>query len=145
MNTIFDYFKEKQITSIYDLCNEFTLYNLIISIEPNLKKVELIHGSDYKIKHDNFSKIIESISTYLIYSPEQVYFTSYADFTSSLKIDGIIKCQKNQAILLGEMILFLSSISKKRDSFEKLDKCSNASLSLYIAIQEKYSTKYNNE
>ena len=145
MNTIFDYFKDKPITSIYDLCNEFTLYNLIISIEPNLKKVELIHGSDYKIKHDNFTKIIESLSNYLLYSPERVYFTSNADFSTSLKIDGIIKCRKNQAILLGEMILFLSSISKKRDSFEKLDKCTTSSLSLYIAIQEKYTTKYNNE
>ena len=145
MNTIFDYFKDKPIKTIYDLCNEFILYNLIISIEPNLKKVELNHASDYKIKYDNFSKIIESLSNYLIHSPERVYFTSDADFSSHLKIDDIIKCEKNQAILLGEMILFLSSISKNRESFEKLDLCSTQSLSLYISIQEKYTTKFNGE
>ena len=100
MNTIFDFFKEKPIKSIYDLCNEFTLQNLLLSIEPNLKKLDLKYGSDYNIKHDNFSKIIESISTYLTHSPECIHFTSNADFASSLKIDGIIKCQKDQAILL---------------------------------------------
>ena len=43
MNTIFSYFKEKPIQSITDLCNEFTLYQLMISIEPNLKKNERIN------------------------------------------------------------------------------------------------------
>ena len=145
MNTIFDYFEKDSIKSIYDLCNEFTLYNLIISIEPNFKKIELNHGSDYKIKYNNFSKIIETFSNYLIHSPERVYFTTNADFATRLKIDSIIKCQKEQALLLGEMILFLSSISKNRDSFEKLDKCTNSSLTLYISIQEKYTTKFNGE
>ena len=145
MNTIFDFFKEKPIKSIYDLCNEFTLQNLLLSIEPNLKKLDLKYGSDYNIKHDNFSKIIESISTYLTHNPECIHFTSNADFASSLKIDGIIKCQKDQAILLSEMILFLSSISSNKESYEKLEKCTNQSLSLFIAIQEKYSKKYNEE
>ena len=146
MNTIFDYFKDKPIKSIYDLCNEFILYNLIISIEPNLPKVEISQAAtDYNIKYQNFSKIIESLSNYLIHSPEQIYFTSNADFASKLKIDEIIKCQKDQAILLGEMVLFLSSISKKRESFEKLDLCNNQSLSLYISIQEKYTTKFKDE
>ena len=145
MNTIFDYFKDRPIKSIYDLCNEFILYNLIVSIEPNLKKVELVHDSDYKIKYENFSKIIEAISNYLIHSPERVYFTSNADFSICLKIDSIIKCDKDQAILLGEMILFLSSISKNRESFEKLDQCTTQSLSLYISIQEKYTTKFSGE
>ena len=84
MNTIFDYFKEKPIKSIYDLCNEFILYNLIISIEPNIKKVELKQASDYKIKYENLSKIIETLSNYLIHSPERVYFTSNADFSSRI-------------------------------------------------------------
>ena len=145
MNTIFDYFENNPIKSIYDLCNEFTLYNLIISIEPNFKKIEINHGSDYKMKYSNFSKILEGLSNYLIHSPERVYFTTNADFATRLKIDSIIKCQKEQALLLGEMILFLSSISKNRDSFEKLDKCTNSSLTLYISIQEKYTTKFNGE
>ena len=145
MNTIFDYFKDKPIKSIYDLCNEFILYNLITSIEPNLAKVELNQATDYKIKYENFSKIIESLSNYLIHNPERVYFTSNADFASRLKIEEIIKCQKEQAILLGEMVLFLSSISKNRDSFEKLDSCTTQSLSLYISIQEKYTTKFKDE
>ena len=143
MNTIFNYFKDKPIKSILDLCNEFTLHHIMLSIEPSLNKIELKHGSDYNIKHENFSKIIESLSNYLTHNPDRVYFTPNADFTTKLKIDGIIKCEKSQAILLGEMLLFLSSISKNRESFDKLDMCTNENLSLYISIQEKYTTKFN--
>ena len=145
MNTIFSYFKEKIIKSLYDLCNEFTLYQLMISIEPNLKKIELEHGSDYSTKHKNFSKIIEILSNYITFHPDRVYFTPEADFTSRLKIDGIIKCQKDQAILIGEMILFLSGISKNRESIERLDDCTDQSVMIYFNIQQKYSTKFNND
>ena len=145
MNTIFSYFKEKIIKSLYDLCNEFTLYQLMISIEPNLKKIELEHGSDYSTKHKNFSKIIEILSNYITFHPDRVYFTPEADFASRLKIDGIIKCQKDQAILIGEMILFLSGISKNRESIERLDDCTDQSVMIYFNIQQKYSTKFNND
>lgn len=145
MNTIFSYFKEKIIKSLYDLCNEFTLYQLMISIEPNLKKIELEHGSDYSTKHKNFSKIIEILSNYITFHPDRVYFTPEADFASRLKIDAIIKCQKDQAILIGEMILFLSGISKNRESIERLDDCTDQSVMIYFNIQQKYSTKFNND
>ena len=145
MNTIFSYFKEKIIKSLYDLCNEFTLYQLMLSIEPNLKKIELEHGSDYSTKHKNFSKIIEILSNYITFHPDRVYFTPEADFASRLKIDGIIKCQKDQAILIGEMILFLSGISKNRESIERLDDCTDQSVMIYFNIQQKYSTKFNND
>lgn len=142
MNTIFVYFKDNPIKNILDLCNEFTLQRLMLSIEPSLPKVELNHGSEYKIKHNNFSKIMESFSNYLTHNPDRIYFTPNADFISKIKIDGIIKCQKEQAILLGEMLLFLSSISKNKESFDKVDQCTNESLSLYVSIQEKYTTKF---
>jgi chromosome segregation ATPase len=145
MNTIFSYFKEKIIKSLYDLCNEFTLYQLMLSIEPNLKKIELEHGSEYSTKHKNFSKIIEILSNYITFHPDRVYFTPEADFASRLKIDGIIKCQKDQAILIGEMILFLSGISKNRESIERLDDCTDQSVMIYFNIQQKYSTKFNND
>ena len=142
MNTIFAYFKDNPIKNILDLCNEFTLQRLMLSIEPSLTKVELNHGSEYKIKHNNFTKIMESFSNYLTHNPDRIYFTPNADFISKIKIDGIIKCQKDQAILLGEMLLFLSSISKNKESFDKVDQCTNESLSLYVSIQEKYTTKF---
>ena len=142
MNTIFAYFKDNPIKNILDLCNEFTLQHLMLSIEPSLTKVELNRGSEYKIKHNNFSKIMESFSNYLTHNPDRIYFTPNADFISKIKIDGIIKCQKEQAILLGEMLLFLSSISKNKESFDKVDQCTNESLSLYVSIQEKYTTKF---
>ena len=145
MNTIFSYFKEKPIKSIYDLCNEFTLYQLMLSIEPNLKKIELEHGTDYSTKHKNFSKILELLSNYIIFNPDRVYFTPEADFTSRLKIDGIIKFKKDQAILVGEMILFLSAISKNRESIDRLDDCSDQEVMVYFNIQQKYSTKFNND
>ena len=145
MNTIFSFFKEKPIKTIYDLCNEFTLYQLMLSIEPNLKKIELEYGPDYTVKHKNFSKIIEILSTYITFHPERVYFTPEADFPLHLKIDKIIKCQKDQAILLGEMVLFLSAISKNRDSINRIDDCSDEAVMIYFNIQQKYSTKFNND
>ena len=145
MNTIFSFFKEKPIKTIYDLCNEFTLYQLMLSIEPNLKKIELEYGPDYTVKHKNFSKIIEILSTYITFHPERVYFTPEADFPLHLKIDKIIKCQKDQAILLGEMVLFLSAISKNRDSINRIDDCSDEAVMIYFDIQQKYSTKFNND
>ena len=145
MNTIFSFFKEKPIKTIYDLCNEFTLYQLMLSIEPNLKKIELEYGPDYTVKHKNFSKILEILSTYITFHPERVYFTPEADFPLHLKIDKIIKCQKDQAILLGEMVLFLSAISKNRDSINRIDDCSDEAVMIYFNIQQKYSTKFNND
>lgn len=145
MNTIFSYFKEKPIKSIFDLCNEFTLYQLLLSIEPNLKKVDLEHGTKYSTKHKNFSNIIEIISTYITFHPDRVYFTPDADFALRLKIDEIIKCNKEQAMLLAEMVLFLSGISKNRESINRLDDCNDQSVMIYFNIQQKYSNKFNNE
>ena len=145
MNTIFSFFKEKPIKSIYDLCNEFTLYQLMSSIEPNLKKIELEYGPDYTIKHRNFSKILEILSTYITFHSDRVYFTPEADFPLRIKIDKIIKCEKEPAILLGEMVLFLSAISKNRDSINKIDDCSDEAVMIYFNILQKYSTKFNNE
>ena len=145
MNTIFTFFKEKPIKSITDLCNDFTLYQLMISIEPNLKKIELEHGSDYSIKHKNFSNIIEILSSYITFHPDRVYFTPEADFALRVKIDEIIKFQKEQAILLSEMILFLSAISKNRDSINRLDNCDDQAVMVYFNIVQKYSNKFNND
>ena len=145
MNTIFTFFKEKPIKSITDLCNDFTLYQLMISIEPNLKKIELEHGSDYSIKHKNFSNIIEIISSYITFHPDRVYFTPEADFALRVKIDDIIKFQKEQALLLSEMVLFLSAISKNRDSINRLDNCDDQAVMVYFNIVQKYSNKFNND
>lgn len=145
MNTIFSYFKEKPIKSIFDLCNEFTLYQLLLSIEPNLKKIDLEHGTKYSTKHKNFSNIIEIISTYITFHPDRVYFTPDADFALRLKIDEIIKFNKEQAMLLAEMVLFLSGISKNRESINRLDDCNDQSVMIYFNIQQKYSNKFNND
>ena len=145
MNTIFTFFKEKPIKSITDLCNDFTLYQLMISIEPNLKKIELEHGSDYSIKHKNFSNIIEILSSYITFHPDRVYFTPEADFALRVKIDEIIKFQKEQAVLLSEMVLFLSAISKNRDSINRLDNCDDQAVMVYFNIVQKYSNKFNND
>ena len=145
MNTIFTFFKEKPIKSITDLCNDFTLYQLMISIEPNLKKIELEHGSDYSIKHKNFSNIIEILTSYITFHPDRVYFTPEADFALRVKIDDIIKFQKEQAILLSEMVLFLSAISKNRDSINRLDNCDDQAVMVYFNIVQKYSNKFNND
>ena len=145
MNTIFSFFKDKPIKSLIDLCNEFTLYPLMLSIEPSLKKIDLEHGSDYSKKHKNFSNIIELLSTYITFHPDRVYFTPEADFASRLKIDSIIKYQKDQAILISEMILFLSGISKNRESINRLDDCNDQAVMVYFNVQQKYSTKFNND
>ena len=109
----------------------------MISIEPNLKKIELEHGSDYSIKHKNFSNIIEILTSYITFHPDRVYFTPEADFALRVKIDEIIKFQKEQAILLSEMILFLSAISKNRDSINRL----NIRINLIMMMKTKMKMK----
>ena len=42
------------------------------------------------------------------------------------------------------MILFLSAISKNRESINNLDDCNDQAVMIYFTIQQKYSTKYNN-
>ena len=56
MNTIFSYFKEKIIKSLYDLCNEFTLYQLMLSIEKN-EEVRVKAGMYWTEKEANITKM----------------------------------------------------------------------------------------
>ena len=145
MNQILDYCKENPINNLDDICNEFILKKLILSIEPTFGEINLNQGSDYAIRYDNFSIIKKAIKKYLSLNPERVNFTSNADFSNSLNEDKLIKKDKEQGILLGEMLLFLSSISSNKDSYERLENCDENSLSLYINIIEKYSKKYESE
>ena len=80
MNQILDYCKENPINNLDDICNEFILKKLILSIEPTFGEINLNQGSDYAIRYDNFSIIKKAIKKYLSLNPERVNFTSNADF-----------------------------------------------------------------
>ena len=144
MNSIFKLFQSNPIESIDELSNEVTIEKLLTSIEPNIGNINVTIDTDYGIRYGNFVSIIDTVMKYLLKHPKSTTFNSQTDFKSLLNINDIIQKDKNQLILLAEMIIFISSISSNRESLDNLENCDNDLIALYLNIKEKY-TKQNED
>ena len=144
MNSIFKMFQSNPIESINELSNAKTLEKLITSIEPNIESVNITSENDYGLRYANFVSIIDSVMKYLLKHPNSTTFNSKADFKSMLNINDILQKDKNQLILLAEMVIFISSISSNKESLDNLENCDNDLIALYLNIKEKY-TKQNDD
>ena len=144
MNSIFKIFQSKPIESINELSNEVTIEKLLTSIEPNIGDINVTLDTDYGIRYGNFVSIIDKVMKYLLKHPKSTTFNSKTDFKSILNINDILQKDKNQLILLAEMIIFISSISSNRESLDNLENCDNDLIALYLNIKEKY-TKQNED
>ena len=119
-------FKKYQITSMKDLLNEKLLKKLILEIEPNLQnipsnnKIDITEDNSFGIKYANFDIIINCIDRYKNNSPEKERYTSNFNFKKLIDINDLLNSEKENLILLFEMIFFLTYISSKKDDF--LDK-----------------------
>ena len=118
--------------------------NQILAIEPNIGNINVTIDTDYGIRYGNFVSIIDTVMKYLLKHPKSTTFNSQTDFKSLLNINDIIQKDKNQLILLAEMIIFISSISSNRESLDNLENCDNDLIALYLNIKEKY-TKQNED
>ena len=114
MNSIFKMFQSNPIESINELSNAMTLEKLITSIEPNIESINITSENDYGLRYANFVSIIDSVMKYLLKHPNSTTFNSKADFKSMLNINDILQKDKNQLILLAEMVIFISSISFRK-------------------------------
>ena len=139
MNSIFKLFQSNPIESIDELSNEVTIEKLLTSIEPNIGNINVTIDTDYGIRYGNFVSIIDTVMKYLLKHPKSTTFNSQTDFKSLLNINDIIQKDKNQLILLAEMIIFISSISSNRESLDNLENCDNDLIALYLNIKEKYT------
>jgi hypothetical protein len=139
MNSIFKIFQSKPIESINELSNEVTIEKLLTSIEPNIGNINVTIDTDYGIRYGNFVSIIDTVMKYLLKHPKSTTFNSQTDFKSLLNINDIIQKDKNQLILLAEMIIFISSISSNKESLDNLENCDNDLIALYLNIKEKYT------
>ena len=144
MNSIFKMFQSNPIESINELSNAMTLEKLITSIEPNIESINITSENDYGLRYANFVSIIDSVMKYLLKHPNSTTFNSKADFKSMLNINDILQKDKNQLILLAEMVIFISSISSNKESLDNLENCDNDLIALYLNIKEKY-TKQNED
>ena len=144
MNSIFKLFQSNPIESIDELSNEVTIEKLLTSIEPNIGKINVTPDTDYGIRYGNFVSIVDKVMKYLLKHPKSTTFNSQTDFKSTLNINDILQKDKNQLILLAEMIIFISSISSNRESLDNLENCDNDLIALYLNIKEKY-TKQNDD
>ena len=139
MNSIFKLFQSNPIESIDELSNEVTIEKLLTSIEPNIGNINVTIDTDYGIRYGNFVSIIDTVMKYLLKHPKSTTFNSQTDFKSLLNINDIIQKDKNQLILLAEMIIFISSISSNKESLDNLENCDNDLIALYLNIKEKYT------
>jgi hypothetical protein len=137
------------------------LRQLIIEIEPNIEelvgKIELSQDNSLGMRYSNIVTIINALQAYFEKSTEKYRFnTSKTDIKSVLKINELLKNDKSQLILLGEILLFLSTISSKVDYWiDKLGDNDEKLMNNYCSIADKYlqnrdsleghfNTNYNN-
>ena len=100
-------------------------------IKPNIGNINVTIDTDYGIRYGNFVSIIDTVMKYLLKHPKSTTFNSQTDFKSLLNINDIIQKDKNQLILLAEMIIFISSISSNKESLDNLENCDNDLIALY--------------
>ena len=139
-------FKKYQITSMKDLLNEKLLKKLILEIEPNLQnipsnnKIDITEDNSFGIKYANFDIIINCIDRYKNNSPEKERYTSNFNFKKLIDINDLLNSEKENLILLFEMIFFLTYISSKKDNFlDKLNDLEDVRLiNCFFNIIEKY-------
>ena len=143
MKSIFSYFEN--IDNLEILTDEFNLRDIIYSIEPKIENIDLIKDNDFGIRYGNFQAIFNKINKYLSNHVEKNNFTEYVNFENYIDINNIINKDKKTIYLLCEILIFLSSISSNQESFEKLESCSESSISLYLSISNKYSEKYHDD
>ena len=141
-NSIFKYCQQNPFESIDDICDEFTLRDLLLSIEPKLDKVELSKDVDYGVRYGNFVALLNSVMKYISNHNDHESFSSLTDFKSQLNINDIIKNERKESLQLLEMVIFISGISSNKEHLDLLEGCNENCISLYLSITEKYMQKY---
>lgn len=136
--------KPKGLKSLNELTNEKLLRKIILEIEPNIEangnKIDITDDASFGIRYANIVSIITAIENYKNKSPEKDRFTMNTNFKNIIIVNDLLKNNKEQLILLSELLLFLSSISSKKDFYlDKLGEIDDMKIcNAFFAVIEKY-------
>jgi len=99
------------------------------------------------MRYANFVSIMNTIEKYLENSPEKGRFVEYSsELKYKIKINDFLKCDKDQLIIMAELLIFLSAISSKVDVFlDKLEVVEDKYIHLYCSISDKYLVNINDQ
>ena len=148
LNSIILSLKNKPLEDLQELSNEYTLYSLILEIEPNFEKnpinnkIELTSDSNPEIRYNNFNLILNAVVNYKNESKSKDKFTKETNFVKYVSINDLLKNDKEQLIKVAEMLCFLTIITSNKNYFiEKINEIEDNRLSnFYYSIIEKYIT-----
>ena len=136
--------KPKGLKSLNELTNEKLLKKIILEIEPNIEangnKIDITDDASFGIRYANIVSIITAIENYKNKSPEKDRFTMNTNFKNIIIVNDLLKNNKEQLIILSELLLFLSSISSKKDFYlDKLGEIDDMKIcNAFFAVIEKY-------
>ena len=136
--------KPKGLKSLNELTNEKLLKKIILEIEPNIEangnKIDITDDASFGIRYANIVSIITAIENYKNKSPEKDRFTMNTNFKNIIIVNDLLKNNKEQLIILSELLLFLSSISSKKDFYlDKLGEIDDMQIcNAFFAVIEKY-------
>ena len=148
LNCIILSLKNKPLEDLQELSNEFTVYSLILEIEPNFEKyqintkIELTANSTPEIRYNNFNLIFNAVVNYQNESKSKDKFTKETNFVKYVSINDLLNNDKEQLIKVAEMLCFLTIITSNKNYFiEKINEIEDNRLSnFYYSIIEKYIT-----
>ena len=148
LNSLILSLKSKPLQCLEELSDEFTIFSLILEIEPNFEKipfnnkVELFQDSNFETKYKNINSIFSAVVNYKNESKSKDKFTKETNFLKIIIINDLINNDQDQLLKIAEMLCFLTIISSNKNYFiEKVKEIENNQLSnLYYSIIEKYIT-----
>ena len=148
LNCIILSLKNKPLEDLQELSNEFTVYSLILEIEPNFEKyqintkIELTANSTPEIRYNNFNLIFNAVVNYQNESKSKDKFTKETNFVKYVSINDLLNNDKEELIKVAEMLCFLTIITSNKNYFiEKINEIEDNRLSnFYYSIIEKYIT-----
>jgi chromosome segregation ATPase len=117
----------------------------MLNSEPKLEKIggrmEINNDSNFGIRYANIVSILNCLEKYLSKSPEKDRFSPQtSDFKNLIIINDLLKNDKDQIIILAEILLLLSSISSKKEYY--LDKMSELEDMRYVNAFFTHIEKY---
>ena len=100
--------------------------------------MEISKDESFGIRYANFVSIIKIIENYLSHHADVDKFTS-SSLKGFLIINDILKNEQNQLLILSEILIFLSSISSRKEYYlEKVGELENSLCEAFFQIIEKY-------